>query len=203
MRKKLRAVEQEVLTEGMYVRFVVNLRKGSDSYLEKLIEKLKEFENVKHVEKTENDQLLFVFLVTDSDEEKRFSDVKNTITRICEILHPLDWYNIHFITSNKGSYDCHITGYFIYDSSYTIYYGSPVVEDWQYIIPDAALAGTGEFDDRYYNALRLYKYEYRRLLKTYGKDDAMSKKSNPERKKQARNSAPTTHIPIYLHFRDC
>lgn len=204
MRKKLRAVEQEVLTEGMYVRFVVNLRKDSDSYLEKLIENLKEFENVKHVEKTDSDQILFVLFVTDSNEEKRFSDVKKTITRICEILHPLDWYNIHFITSNKGSYDCHITGHFIYDSSYTACYGTPIVEDWQYIIPDAALTGNGDFDDKYYNALRLYKYEHRRLLKTYGKDDAMLKKSDPERKKQARNTVPTTaRIPIYLHFRDC
>ena len=203
MRKKLRAIEQEALTEGMYVRFVVNLRRDSGSYLVKLIEKLQEFKNVKHVEKTENDQLLFVLFVTDSDEENRFSDVKKMITRICETLYPLDWYNIHFITSNKGSYDCHITGYFIYDSSHITYSGSPVVEDLQYILPDAALAGTDDFDDKYHNALRLYKYEHKRLLKTYGKDDANPKKADPERKKTSRNTAPVIPMPLYLHFRDC
>ena len=48
MKKKLREVEQEVLTEGMFIRFVVNLRRDSDSYLEKLVEKLKELDTAFH-----------------------------------------------------------------------------------------------------------------------------------------------------------
>ena len=202
MKKKLREVEQEVLTEGMFIRFVVNLRRDSDSCLEKLVEKLKEFENVKHVEKTERDQLLFVLFVTDPDKEKHFSDVRKTITRICEILKPLDWYNIHFITSNKGSYDCHVTGFFIYDASYATY-GSPIVDDLQYIIPDAAVTGTDDFGDKYHNALRLYTYEYKRLLKTYGKDETSREKDSSRRRKQTSNTAPSIPMPIYLHFRDC
>ncbi len=165
MRKKLRAVEQEVLTEGMYVRFVVNLRWNSGIFEERLFEKLQEFENVKHVEKTESDQILFVLFVNDPNKEPQFTDVRKMITRICEILHPLDWYNIHFITSNKGSYDCHITGQFAYDAKYE----QPSHFDVQYIIPDTALEELDNRNSEYHEALRAYRYEHKRLLKTYSK----------------------------------
>jgi len=157
----LRKIEKETLTEGMYVRFVVNLR--DISVMEKLIGKLKRFKNIKHMEKLDDDQLLFVLLAIDESKQKHFSEVVKLSKRIFEILEPTKWFNIHYVTTNKGSYAYNVVGTIVaHDENY--YEQNPKFEV-HYVIPDSAFEGNGEKDGEMKEALRAYRFEHKRLRK--------------------------------------